>query len=136
MSLFGFSLGVLHLSMYHFLFAAKDTRAGIGGGAVEAVNAWRARREGGNDNRKPPPIQGRGSRCRDHRDDEEEQPEWKGDQCGMRHALRWGVCVCVCLCVCAFVSTFNYGHPSEKLLYDCGHTPTMDVHDCQRPAIR
>ena len=54
------------------------------------------------------------------------------------------VCVCVCVymcvragvCACAFVSTFNYGPPSEKALYNRGHTPTVDVHDCQRPTIR
>ena len=45
-------------------------------------------------------------------------------------------CVCVCACVCKHLHPYAWTIITVKLPYNRGYTPTMDVHNCQRPAIR
>ena len=41
--------------------------------------------------------------------------------------------VFVCVCICKHLQPWTN---LDNFLYNRGHTPTVDVHDCQRPAIQ
>ena len=60
-------------------------------------------------------------------------------------SIRARTCVCVCVCVCVRACVCVCVHVSKHLqpwtsirknTYNRGHTRTVEVHDCRRPAIR